>query len=231
MYELDAFDDFDDFDSYDDFDDLEDFDLYDEDFEHAGIFRRMGAWVARQAQAGALALRIRMGRPGPRRGDPNPPAIIRRGPAFPVVPAPPGAPFGPVVNGYNRPGNYPARGSRDNAIEMMEDLGWEAAEAESDAEAEAFMGALLPLATQAIPGAARLLHRSAPTLLRAIATTTQALRRTPGATPLLRALPGVVLRTVSTITRQARQGRPVPQRAVLQTFTRQTARSLRSARR
>ena len=52
---------------------------------------------------------------------------------------------------------------------LMEHLGHAAAQAESEAEAEAFLGALIPLAAQLVPRVAPAIMRAAPGLIRGVA--------------------------------------------------------------
>jgi hypothetical protein len=106
---------------------------------------------------------------------------------------------------------------------VMAHLGHAAARAQREAEAEAFIGALVPLAARAIPRAAPAILRAAPGLVRGLASVTRTLRRSPTTRPLVRALPTVMQRTAASIARQRAQGQPVtPQRAV-RTLAQQTA--------
>ena len=107
---------------------------------------------------------------------------------------------------------------------LMEHLGHAAAEAETEEEAEAFLGALVPLAARALPSVMRV----APTLIRGVAGAARTLRANPATRPLVRAMPTVVRRTAQTLARQAQQGRPpTPQRAA-RTLARQTQRVISS---
>ncbi|MBV9788825.1 MAG: hypothetical protein JOZ51_11660 [Chloroflexi bacterium] len=106
---------------------------------------------------------------------------------------------------------------------LMEHLGHAAAQAESEAEAEAFIGALVPLAARVIPRAAPAIMRSAPQLVRGLANVTRTLRRTPATRPLVRTLPTVMRRTAANIARQQTQGRPVTPARAVQAMARQTA--------
>ncbi len=106
---------------------------------------------------------------------------------------------------------------------LMEHLGHAAAEAESEEEAEAFIGALVPLAARLIPRAASAVMRVAPNLIRGVAGAARALRANPATRPLVRALPTVVRRTTATLARQARQGRQVTPQAAVRTLARQTS--------
>ena len=113
---------------------------------------------------------------------------------------------------------------------LMEHLGHAATEAESEAEAEAFIGALIPLAARIIPRAAPVIMRAAPGLIRGLAGATRVLRRSPATRPLVRTMPTIVRRTATSMARQAAQGRPVTPRIARQTLARQTAQVLSSPR-
>jgi hypothetical protein len=109
---------------------------------------------------------------------------------------------------------------------LMAHLGHAAAETESEAEAEAFIGALVPLAAQILPRAAPAIMRVAPQLIRGAVGVGRTLRRDPQTRPLVRTLPLIVRRTAADVARDAARGQPVtPQRAV-RTLARQTARTL-----
>ena len=113
---------------------------------------------------------------------------------------------------------------------LMEHLAHRAAETESEAEAEALVGALIPLAARVVPRAAPAILRATPQLARGIAGATRVLRASPATRPLVRTMPQIVRRTAASIARQAATGRPVtPQRAVT-TLARQTSRTLSSPR-
>jgi hypothetical protein len=111
---------------------------------------------------------------------------------------------------------------------LMAHLAHRAAETGSEAEAEALIGALIPLAARLVPRAAPAIARAMPQLAQGIARAARALRATPSSRPLVRALPQVARGTAVSLARQGAQGAPVgPQRAVA-TLARQTARTLAS---
>jgi hypothetical protein len=112
----------------------------------------------------------------------------------------------------------------------MAHLGHVAAATESEAEAEAFIGALVPLATSLIGRAAPLIARAAPKLIRGVTTTTRALRRHRASRPLVQALPTVMTRTVRALARRAATGRPITGQVALRTLAGQTASVLRDPR-
>jgi hypothetical protein len=109
---------------------------------------------------------------------------------------------------------------------MMEHLGHAAATARSEAEAEAFIGALIPLAARIIPRVAPTIMRSAPGLLRGVANVTRTLRRNPATRPLVRTVPTIVRRTVADINRRSAGGRPVTPQQAVQALANQTQRVL-----
>ncbi len=113
---------------------------------------------------------------------------------------------------------------------LMEHLGRAATDAEDEAQAEAFIGALVPLAARLIPHVAPAIMRSAPQLIRGASNVTRMLRANPSTRPLVRAVPAIVQRTARSMANQAAAGRPpTPQRA-MQTMARQTARTLSDPR-
>jgi hypothetical protein len=112
------------------------------------------------------------------------------------------------------------------SIALMEHAGHAALEAESEAEAEAFVGALIPLAARVIPRAAPAIIRAAPGLIRGLVRTARVLRRSPATRPWVRALPTIVRRTAVGVARQAAGGRRVMPRTVQRILARQVAQVL-----
>jgi hypothetical protein len=104
---------------------------------------------------------------------------------------------------------------------MMEHLAHAAMEAESEAEAEAFIGALIPLAARLIPRAAPVIARAAPGLVRAASGVVRTLRANPTTRPLVRAVPTILRRTTADIARQTARG-PVSADRAVRTLARQT---------
>lgn len=109
---------------------------------------------------------------------------------------------------------------------MLEHLGHAAAAAESETEAEALVGAMIPLAVRAVPGSARVLARSAPGLICGALSAVRKLRQSPDTRPLVRLVPTIVRRTAATLAQQAAQGTPVKPQVAVRTLARQTARVL-----
>ncbi|NJK39861.1 MAG: hypothetical protein HC835_11590 [Oscillatoriales cyanobacterium RM2_1_1] len=98
---------------------------------------------------------------------------------------------------------------------MMEHLAYQAANSESEAEAEAFLGALASMATRLVPHAAKAISRVTPTLVRGIARAGKALHRSPTTRKLLQTMPTVAKGTVRTLARQVERGKPVTSKTAL----------------
>lgn len=105
---------------------------------------------------------------------------------------------------------------------LMEHFGHLAAEAESEAEAEAFIGALIPLAARLAPSVMRV----APQLVRGAAQVTRMLRQSPSTRQLVRTVPTIMRRTAADLARQTARGRAPTGRGALQTLARNTQRAI-----
>jgi hypothetical protein len=114
---------------------------------------------------------------------------------------------------------------------LMAHLGHTAARAASEAEAEAFAGALVPLAAQAVRIAAPSVMRVAPALIRGVAGATQTLVQAPGGRPLVQAVPSIVRNTVRSVAAQAARGQRVTPTAAVRTLARSTLQTLGSRQR
>jgi hypothetical protein len=123
--------------------------------------------------------------------------------------------------------NPQARLSREA---LMAHLGNAAASAESEEEAEAFIGALVPLAAQLAPRIAPAVMRAAPQLIRGISNVAQRLRRNPATQQLVRTLPTVARNTIGSLAQQARQGRPITARSAVRTLAQQASRVIGNPR-
>ncbi|MBK8975643.1 MAG: hypothetical protein IPM29_06930 [Planctomycetes bacterium] len=120
-----------------------------------------------------------------------------------------------------------AAGALDAAMSHLGDL---ASRVDSNAEAEAFLGALVPLAARLIPRAASVLRRASPAVTRGISALTRTLRSSPQGRRMVRAVPTIVRRTAYDLARQyARSGRMTPARAA-RTLARNTANTLADRR-
>jgi hypothetical protein len=109
---------------------------------------------------------------------------------------------------------------------LMEHLGHAATQAESEEEAEAFIGALIPLAAQILPRVAPAVLRAAPQLIRGAASVVRTLRSNPATRQLVRTVPTIVGRTVQSLGSQIAQGRPLTGQTAARTLARQTQRVL-----
>ncbi|MGH8906824.1 MAG: hypothetical protein ACRD0K_09995 [Egibacteraceae bacterium] len=109
---------------------------------------------------------------------------------------------------------------------LMEHLGHAASVTDSEEEADAFLGALVPLAMRLGPS----LVKAAPQLIRGVAGLTKVLRASPSTRPLIRAVPTIVQRTASGLARQAESGRPATPQQAARLLAQQTARTLSSPR-
>lgn len=114
---------------------------------------------------------------------------------------------------------------------LMEHMAHAAAETESEEEAEAFIGALIPMAARLLPQAASAVMRVAPQLVRGAANVTRVLRSSPATRQLVRTVPTIVRRTAASIAQQNSQGRPVTPARAVQTLARQTARVISNPQR
>jgi hypothetical protein len=110
--------------------------------------------------------------------------------------------------------------------ELMAHLAGNAAAAEGEEEAEAFIGALVPIAARLIPRAAALVSRNAPALIRGATRIVRRLRRDPATRRLVRAMPVVLQRTAQSLADQAASGRPINAETTVRTLARMTGRVL-----
>jgi hypothetical protein len=115
--------------------------------------------------------------------------------------------------------------------ESMAHLAVRAERAQSEAEAEAFIGALVPLAAKLIPRAAKLISRNAPTLVKGASRIARQLRRSPQGRRLVRGLPVVLQRTAQSLADQAANGRDIDASTVVRTLGTMTGRVLGPRRR
>src|SRR4051812_25072489 len=100
------------------------------------------------------------------------------------------------------------------------------ATAGGEEEAEAFIGALIPIAARLIPRAASLVTRNAPALIRGATRIVRRLRQDPSTRRLVRAMPVVLQRTAQSLADQAATGRPVTAESTVRTLARMTGRVL-----
>lgn len=109
---------------------------------------------------------------------------------------------------------------------LMEHLAARACTTRSDKEAEAFIGALVPLAAKLLPSAASAITRAAPGLIRGVTSMVSNLRRNPATRPLVRTAGTIVRRTAADVARNVARGKPVTPKTAVRTLAKQTARTL-----
>ncbi len=143
-------------------------------------------------------------------------------------------PLNPPISGSEKPGNDDDDDDGDSLFEMewaaeaelisqqklnidalLEDLGYAAEAAQTEAEAEALVGAMVPLAAQLIPRVKPLMMVSSPAMVAGLGAATKLLHRNPKTRPLLRTMPTILHHTAAVLNRDRINGRrPTPKRAV-----------------
>ncbi len=112
--------------------------------------------------------------------------------------------------------------------ELMAHLSTRAALTSNEAEAEAFLGALVPIASKLIPRAAGVMARSAPALIRGASALGRRLRRNPTTRKYVAAMPVILQRTAQSLADQGASGRPVTPDGAVSTMIRIAGRVLRT---
>jgi hypothetical protein len=112
--------------------------------------------------------------------------------------------------------------------ELMAHLSTRAAQTSSEREAEAFLAALVPIASKLIPRAARVVARNAPALIRSTSALGRRLRRNPATRRYVTAMPVILQRTAQSLADQATSGRPVTADTAISTMVRIADRILRT---
>lgn len=110
--------------------------------------------------------------------------------------------------------------------EMMAHLAKRAGRADSEDEAEAFIGALVPIAANLIPRAAAIVSNNAPAMIRGTVRIARMLRRDPATRELVGALPVVLQRTAQSLADQADNGADIDSGVVASTLGTMTRRVL-----
>ncbi len=111
---------------------------------------------------------------------------------------------------------------------LLEHLGYAAATTESEAEAEAFIGALVPLAARLIPRVTPTIRRSSPGLIGGLSAATKLLHPNPKTRPLLRTFPTILHHTTAQINRQLKQGKKVRPKTAVKILANQAYQVLRN---
>jgi hypothetical protein len=114
---------------------------------------------------------------------------------------------------------------------VMEHLGRAAAGARDEAQAESYIGALVPLALSQARGSAPALVGAAPQLVQGAANIARVLRGSPSTQPLVRTMPSILQSTALSLARQANSGAPPTAQLAVRTLANQAARTLSDPRR
>lgn len=109
---------------------------------------------------------------------------------------------------------------------LMEHLGHASTVARTEPEAEAFIGAIVPLAARLSPRVAPVVMAAAPGLIRGIAAVVRRLRANPSTRHLVRVVPTILQRTVQSLAQRAANGGSVTPQIALATLARMTSRVL-----
>ncbi len=127
---------------------------------------------------------------------------------------------------YQFEAEYENLPTREHEV-FMENLAYRAAECESEAEAEAFMGALLPVSARLFPrNSLHLISSLTPPLIDGVASMTGVLHRSPKTRPLLRTFPYIINLTVKNLANRAQQGQSISQKVALRSLAAHTAKIL-----
>jgi len=114
--------------------------------------------------------------------------------------------------------------STHQEAQLMEQIAHEASVVATEAEAEALVGSLVPLAVRSARTGAPVFRAAAPALARASGRLAGALRGSPATRPLVRTLPTILRRTRSVLMRRASQGTPITPRVAVRAMADQTYR-------
>lgn len=118
---------------------------------------------------------------------------------------------------------FASPGQAAQTAALMAHLGRAAAEAESEDESEAFLGALIPLAARLVPRVAPAIMRATPQLVRSMSNVGRTLLNNPSTRPLVNALPTVARNTAASLARQVAAGRQITPQTAVRTLAQQTA--------
>jgi hypothetical protein len=118
---------------------------------------------------------------------------------------------------------------------LMEVLAAQAAEAESEQDADAFIGALIPLATSLIPklvpAAAQVGQAVLPHLVSGAKNLASSLWKSPATRQLIQTIPTIARGTAATIAKQVAAGKPVTPQTAVRAMAGQAAKVLQNPKR
>lgn len=181
--------------------------------EFEGLFSRLAKTARDLALAGKVWWETRNGPQGKTQGQSR---IENPQPQTPPSrPSKPQSPFRQQAEfEWEMEGEFSSRNQENSEI-LMEYLAHAATKSNNEAEAAAFIGALLPLAARMVPQANPTLIRNSPDLVRGLTVVNRILRSSPATRQLVRTIPAIVRRTAGSINQQLAEGRKVtPQTAV-----------------
>lgn len=122
-------------------------------------------------------------------------------------------------------------GPMNESEALLEHLAYKAATSESEAEAEAFLGALVPLVTQLIPSATKAVTAAAPALIQGISSIGSSLYRDPSTRRLLQTAPGILKGAVTNLAHQANRGQSIDSSTAIRALAGSTSTMFRNPRR
>jgi hypothetical protein len=114
---------------------------------------------------------------------------------------------------------------------MAEHLAHMAANSQSEAEAEAFIGALIPMVARGLSAAAPVISRVVPQIIRPLAQAGRALLQNPQTRPLVRTFPTIARSSIATLAQRVAKGQPVNARVAARTVAGDVAQVLGNPRR
>lgn len=114
---------------------------------------------------------------------------------------------------------------------MAEHLAHMAANSQSEAEAEAFIGALIPMVARGLSAAAPVISRVVPQVIRPLAQAGRALLQNPQTRPLVRTFPTIARSSLATLAQRVAKGQPVNARVAARTVAGNVAQVLGNPRR
>lgn len=151
-------------------------------------------------------------------------------PSEPVTPPPPPVIArrreDPIGQGEFELDDRLSENQRNQADGLLESLGYAAARAETEAEAEAFVGAMVPLAAQVTPKAGGVMMRLSPSLIRSISLAARFLHRNPKTRTLLQSIPSILHHTGAQLQKQLARGQDITPQAAVDALASQTYRVL-----
>ncbi|MER3436028.1 MAG: hypothetical protein C4288_22335 [Leptolyngbya sp. ERB_1_1] len=114
-------------------------------------------------------------------------------------------------------------GSMNESEALMEYFAYKAATSESEAEAEAFLGALIPLAAKLMPVAKQVVTAAAPSLIEGVASLGKSLYNDRSTRRLVETVPDILKGAITNLAQQASQGQSIDSAAAIRALSGSTA--------